>query len=623
MLRLFPLIAFCIALSCAVEEKKKPAPVMPVLAREQLRQKLAELQAVATAIPEDLALYNLWENMQMNIRRTQFLLDNCEDSEIVRKLASEEIWRAESVDRAISMGGQVEIITGQKEEGYYSDNDRSFQPFMSYVPEAAGTDSKKLPLIIFLHGYSPFLNIINWAYLPSELVEFAEEEGFYVASPFGRSNTDFQSIGEQDVLTVIRKMKERYHIDEDRVILAGHSMGGMGAWTIGVHHPDMFAGLLVISGRGDYYYWQGIDAEDSPAYKRRLIDAEFAHALLRNLKNIPIFCAHGALDELVPVLEGRHMMRAVSEVNADAIYIELEDGGHIIGDDTFARSDVQKWLLSCRRTVPLEFDYVTWHSQYNRCHWLALGDMVPAEFPAKLSVKVVDDRIVIDVSGARSVYLLKSKLPPVLDGLPVTIKGDARLVKIEDEHNPLLIPVRRGPVKEAFLAPFVFISCAHPADAQGMAKFRSVVRDWHCYAKAYPRVAHVSGVQPEEFSRYNVFLFGEPESSAAIREVLAITPIKITEEEFIIGTKKFPRAGNGLWFVYRSPWNQGRLASVQCGELWGSGLPENHKYDFLPDYIVYSTDRDDDGSNRALCAGFFDEKGQIVPALMSISSNQP
>ena len=57
--------------------------------------------------------------------------------------------------------------------------------------------------------------------------------------------------------------------------------------------------------------------------------------------------------------------------------------------------------------------------------------------------------------------------------------------------------------------------------------------------------------------------------------------------------------------VRPNPWNPSKLAIVQCGERWGAGLPENHKYDLLPDYIVFTSDRDWDGSNTALCAGFF------------------
>jgi hypothetical protein len=62
----------------------------------------------------------------------------------------------------------------------------------------------------------------------------------------------------------------------------------------------------------------------------------------------------------------------------------------------------------------------------------------------------------------------------------------------------------------------------------------------------------------------------------------------------------------------KSPWNPEKLAVVQCGARWGGGLPRNHKYDMLPGYIVYTRETDEDGSNTALCAGFFDARWRMM-----------
>ena len=46
------------------------------------------------------------------------------------------------------------------------------------------------------------------------------------------------------VLTCLRDAIRRFHIDNDRVYLTGHGMGGDAAWDLAVAHPDVWAGVL-------------------------------------------------------------------------------------------------------------------------------------------------------------------------------------------------------------------------------------------------------------------------------------------------------------------------------------------------------------------------------------------
>jgi hypothetical protein len=46
----------------------------------------------------------------------------------------------------------------------------------------------------------------------------------------------------------LRDARKRYAIDSDRVFLAGQLQGGNMAWDFGLGHPDLFAGLVVVSG---------------------------------------------------------------------------------------------------------------------------------------------------------------------------------------------------------------------------------------------------------------------------------------------------------------------------------------------------------------------------------------
>lgn len=60
--------------------------------------------------------------------------------------------------------------------------------------------------------------------------------------------------GERDVVDCILNTMEKYKIDPTRVFLAGHSQGGLGAYTAGLHNPDMFAALRPSDGFSDINY---------------------------------------------------------------------------------------------------------------------------------------------------------------------------------------------------------------------------------------------------------------------------------------------------------------------------------------------------------------------------------
>lgn len=495
--------------------------------------------------PKDPHAYAEWCNAQLYLRKARFYREHRDTLFFAETGIARELAHFEDALSRLTSPPPIETPLGLREEGYYADNDNSFQPFLRYVPYEKPRRPGR-PLIVFLHGYSPALNLINWASLPYSLMAFAQAEDWLVAAPFGRGNTDFQGIGEQDVLRVVEEMARRHGADTNRVVLTGHSMGAMGVWTIGAHYPDRFAGLLPVAGRGDFYFWKKRPPEEWPEWQRVLIDADFGGSLVENLARIPIFCVHSSDDNTVPVEEARFMVEKVRRVNPAIIYREKPEGGHLIFEETLADPDVRQWLRSLTTTAPLPPRYQAWHPRYARP-----GAHLPA-------------------------------------GLP------------------------RGPVKAAFLDPFVFILAGVPPSAETRTRFQRAVQDWIRYAHATPRLrAESAGDPPSKIRHWNLFLFGEPEESPWIRRVLDNSPVRVEPEHFVVGHRRFTRSGHGLYLVRPSPWNHQRFAIIQCGLPWGGPIADNHKYDFLPDYIVYSSEPGFEGMNQPLAAGFFNSDWKL------------
>jgi len=560
---------------------------------------LESMEASRPPRPERPERVHEWENLNFHLRKARFLNERMRWSVSQTNRIATELMEAETSLRRIKRGRTV--IRGLREEGYYSAVDDSFQPFRSYIPER-GRLRKPAPLIVYLHGYSPGYHIHAWPGLPPSLIAFAAKHGFYLVAPFGRSNTDFQGIGEQDTLRAIAEMKKRYRIDEDRVILTGHSMGGMGVWTIGAHYPHLFAGLYACAARGDYHFWQNVKREEQPPYKRTLIDAEFGYSLLPNLAQLPILIVHGGDDLIVPTREGRHMADALRAVNSRAIYREYKGANHHIIDDSFKDKVVQRWLLERRREPPAAFNYQTYNTRYTDAYWLTARAFSQNPSPATWAGRVEKNEIVLEASGVTSLIVHRDRMPVAWRKLP--IRADKNVAWSYAGAPPPAAPLR-GSIKHAFLNPFILVQATTTLRPEIQDRTLWAMQNWYGFAKALPRYTDERRVARATLASHNIFLVGEPEHSALIRRVLANSEVRAEGDAYIVGERRFKREGNGLYILRPSPWNPQHVAVVQLGHRWGEGLPSNHKYDLLPEFIVYTSERDWDGSNSALCAGFF------------------
>src|SRR5260370_682624 len=80
-----------------------------------------------------------------------------------------------------------------------------------------------------------------------------------------------------------------------------------------------------------------------------------------------------------------------------------------------------------------------------------------------------------------------------------------------------------------------------------------------------------------------------------------------------IGNKTVPLTGKGIVYVFASPFAADKLVVIWAGIHYGGEVGGNHKLDLLPDFLFYDDkiDADSTGTNRAICAGFFDDNWKL------------
>jgi predicted esterase len=194
---------------------------------------------------------------------------------------------------------------------------------------------EKAPLIVSLHG----LGIGPGFMCQGKAVDLADAGGYILVAPMGYSvggwygspviNTNGRGRGrgltppgppppanlaelsEKDVLNVIGIVRKEFTIDEHRVYLMGHSMGGAGALFLGSKYADQWAAVAAMA----------------PAAFRLQPDAK---AILQPYKekNVPLMIAQGDADELVPVTGTRKWVDAMKELQMDYKYDEIPGATH-------------------------------------------------------------------------------------------------------------------------------------------------------------------------------------------------------------------------------------------------------------------------------------------------------
>ena len=208
--------------------------------------------------------------------------------------------------------------TGDFKRHYLLDAAKEIIPYRMYVPTSYN-GSKAFPLIVALHGLGGTEDSFFDGY-NKVLPPLAESHGYIVAAPLGyRVDGSYgwglgnpppdpntrrtQELSEQDVMQVLQRVRQQYKIDESRIYLMGHSMGGIGTWKIAPKYPDVWAAIAPISGSG---------APDT----------------LEKIRSVPEIIVHGDADPTVNVSGSRTMVAKLKELGVEHKYIEVPGGLH-------------------------------------------------------------------------------------------------------------------------------------------------------------------------------------------------------------------------------------------------------------------------------------------------------
>ena len=181
------------------------------------------------------------------------------------------------------------------------------------IPPENWEPEKSYPLYVRLHGlYSPYSNPIEYmtTYLRSETLIQATFNDGYTLYPWGRGNLWYEGISEKDIWEGISSFESIAKVDQLRMYLLGHSMGGYGAWAIGQKSPDIWAGLGIYAGALWYSNYNYLNA-----------------AAVQKIKNIPVYIVCGDQDGLLG--DNQTAYNLLQDAGNENIFFTTFSGGHV------------------------------------------------------------------------------------------------------------------------------------------------------------------------------------------------------------------------------------------------------------------------------------------------------
>lgn len=607
--------------------------------KRQLSDRLAELQVSVEKLPlsERVDAEVCAKAVEWILRHDEFYRPNyVQSAERTLELGFE---RCEQLEQSKSDWGRT---PGVHALAYRSRIDNSAQPYLVTLPPNYDHNSpQRWPLYVVLHGRNGRLTEAH--FVASQNGQSApEEQNWIQLDVFGRTNNAYRWAGETDVFESLEDVIRRYKIDESRITLWGFSMGGAGAWHLGLHHPSRWASVGAGAGFVDFYTYQK-QTEQLPEYQHRALKIYDAHAYALNLSTVPFITYGGEKDP--QLLASRLMEQQAKELNVPLEVLVGPNMGHKFDDASKAAfmQFLGEHNQRGRKRVPgiRDIRFVTYTLKYNTCEWLTIEEMeVPYARTTVTSTLNDDAVLVITTQNVSAMSIDRTAADRVLiddDGPYDLISiGDGNLLEVyfvkepggwtaldydeslEFEDNPLLKKRHnlQGPIDDAFMEPFV---CVTPTGTPWSAELQQYAlgsldrfaNEYDRWLRAEPLIISDQDVTETHLKDRHLILFGDPGSNTLIRKVVNQLPLDWQADSISFGGGTYSTRDHAIVLIYPNPLNPRKYVVINSGmTMHEKDFKASNSWLFpkLGDYAVLKFDVQADGTlvETVLEAGIFD-----------------
>ncbi len=647
----FPALAAAALLACvSVLAAQTPPPpakrlppagiVIPAAARAELTSGAAALRAEIDALAGELGSGS-------NPRLAALL----PDVEVFHKavdwaLRYDEFFDAKQVAvarKAIATGRQrvADLRAGRSPwteasglivRGYRSKLDDSVQPYGLYVPETVRR-AQPSRLTVWLLGRGE---------KRTELAFIAEREGgppqllprdTIVLVPYGRFCNATKFAGEVDVFEAMAAVRGNFAIDENRITVAGFSMGGASTWHLATHYAGRWCAATPGAGFAETPIYTKAFApgkEPPTASEQTLYHWYNATDYARNLFNCPTVAYSGEIDP----------QKASADLMEQAMAAEGLKLERLIGPQTAHKyhPETKKELTTRlealadkgRDPPPHEVRVTTYTLRYPGESWVRFAGLEKHWARADITAVRGDDGSV--QLTTKNTTAIEVRLPRVgtmmVDGQKLKVNASTNgIVALHREGSqwqagPPNAALRKqpgltGPIDDAFMESFVFVRpTGKPLNPQiggwVSGELAHATKMWRDIFRGDAPTKDDTAISDADIGSRNLILWGDPSSNRVLARILPQLPLTWNARQLVLRGHAYDAAHHAPLLVFPNPLNPQHYIVLNSGidfreHAYGTNALQIPK---LPDYAMVDL-REPPGPRwpgKIVDAGFFDER---------------
>jgi hypothetical protein len=639
-----------------------PGIAIPEADRAELAQGAADLGREIEALPAQLAgqpaLLELLPDAQIYhkavdwaLRYNEFYRTN--EIQTARQLLAEGRARVQALRQGHAPWTSA---TGLVVRAYRSKIDGSIQPYGLVLPPSWHPDTAhKFRLDFWFHGRGEQLSELAFVNDREKNRGEFTPANTIVLHLYGRYCNANRFAGETDLFEALASVRQRYPIDENRLVVRGFSMGGASCWQFATHYAGMWAAAAPGAGFSEtagflHLYPDGAPRPDG--YEQKLWHLYDSVDYAANLFNCPLVAYSGEIDG----------QKQAADMMAIALAGEGMSMTHIIGPQTAhryhpaAKEEINRRIDSIaakgRDPLPHRVRFTTWTLRYNQMEWITVDALDHHWERARVDADLdgPDHSVQATTTNVNQLTfsmapgfcpLDPSRRPPVvldgqiLEGPPVMSdrswtahfrKQDGRWsVTEESTDGPGLHKQHglQGPIDDAFMDAFIMVRPTGPpmnqtVGAWAAAEMNHAIDHWRRQFRGDAPVKNDTDLSDADLACNNLILWGDPQSNHLLARIAAQLPIRWDAQGLHTPQGDFPADKFAPVLIYPNPLNPKHYIVINSGFTFREFDYTNNARQTpkLPDWAI--VDLSVPVSARApggiTAAGFFDEQWKLAAA---------